>query len=72
MACRVIWYREKVQIHRRVLGTRKHSVRRLPEMSVWEKNREKEAEVIQQCHSTGWEINEMHFHRVHTSILVDY
>lgn len=35
------------------------------------KIRGKEAEVIQQCHRSpgAWEINEMHFHGVHTSIL---
>lgn len=71
MVCKVISCRGKVQIHRpREPVTRKHGVRRIPEMS-GEKSG-KEAEVIQQCHSTGREINEMHFHGVHTTILANY
>lgn len=71
MVCKVISCRRKVQIHHpRELVTRKHGVRRRPEMS--EEKSGKEAEVIQQCHSTGQEINEMHFHGVHTTILANY
>lgn len=71
MVRKVISCRRKVQIHRpRELVTRKRGVRRIPEMS--REKSGKEAEVIQQCHSTEREINEMHFHGVHTTILADY
>lgn len=72
MVYKVISCQGKVQIHHpRELAARKHGIRQKPEISQGEKSG-KEAEVIQQCHSIGREINEMHFHGVHTTILANY